>query len=107
MIRRAGYDVSRSSMTLNLSTHFVDERVREGLGDRVAVRTADRQWSYRELSAMTGQVARLLVNADVRPEERVIIALPDGVPFVAALFGILRRGAVVVMVNPESPPDLL
>jgi len=56
---------------------------------------------------MTGQVARLLAKADVRPEERVIIALPDGVPFVAALFGILRRGAAVVMVNPDSPGDLL
>ena len=37
----------------------------------------------------------------------MIVALPDGPDFVAALFGIIRRGAVLVMVNPESPPDLL
>ncbi len=94
-------------MTLNLATYFVDARVREGRGDALAIRTAHRTWRYREISAMTGQVARLLAQADVRPEERVIIALPDGVPFVAALFGILRRGAAVVMVNPDSPADLL
>src|SRR5262249_33625896 len=43
----------------------------------------------------------------VRPEERVIVSLPDGPDFVAALFGVIRRGSVVVMVNPEAPPDLL
>src|SRR5262249_5280605 len=35
-----------------------------------------------------------------------IVALPDGVDFVAALFGILRHGSVVVMVNPDAPADL-
>ena len=94
-------------MTLNLATYFVDARVREGLGDRVAVRAEDRTWSYREVATMSSRVAHLLDQADVRPEERVIIALPDGIPFVAALFGILRRGAVVVMVNPDAPADLL
>ena len=94
-------------MTLNLATYFVDARLREGLGDRVAVRVDSQKWSYREVAAMTNHVARLLHQADVRPEERVIIALPDGIPFVAALFGILRRGAAVVMVNPDAPADLL
>jgi len=41
------------------------------------------------------------------PEQRVIIALPDGPEFVAALFGVLKIGAVVVMVNPELKPDAI
>jgi benzoate-CoA ligase family protein len=94
-------------MTLNLARYFVDARVSEGLGDRVAIREANRQWQYRDVSALTSNAARILQLADVRPEERVIIALPDGAPFVAALFGILRRGAAVVMVNPDAPADLL
>ena len=37
----------------------------------------------------------------------MLIALPDGAEFVGALFGTLRIGAVVVMVNPgRSPQDL-
>ena len=36
-----------------------------------------------------------------------IIALPDTPAFVGALFGILRHGAVVVMVNPELPAEQL
>jgi len=41
----------------------------------------------------------------VRPEERVLIALPDGPDFVAALFGTLRIGGVVVMLNPHLKPE--
>ena len=39
----------------------------------------------------------------VEPEQRVMIALPDGPDFVGALFGTLKLGAVVVMVNPALP----
>ncbi|MEP6687760.1 MAG: benzoate-CoA ligase family protein, partial [Gemmatimonadales bacterium] len=46
-------------------------------------------------------------SAGVAPEQRVIIALPDGPDYVAALFGILKIGAVVVMVNPELKPEAI
>jgi benzoate-CoA ligase family protein len=92
---------------LNLASHFVDARLSEGRGNRTAIRTAERVWSYLEVAALSCRFAHMLEAADVRPEERVIVALPDGPPFVGALFGILRRGAVVVMVNPELAPDLI
>ncbi len=95
------------SATLNLATHFVDARVDERLGDRTAVHTDDRTWSYLDISTLSAGFARLLLEEEIRPEERVIVALPDGAPFVGALFGILRCGAVVVMVNPELQPDQL
>jgi benzoate-CoA ligase family protein len=93
--------------TLNLAAHFVDARIAEGLGSRPAIRTDDRLWTYLDVAALSSAFASVLAGADVRAEERVIIALPDGASFVGALFGILRRGAVVVMVNPELPADLL
>jgi len=92
---------------LNLAAHFVDARLTDGFGNRPAVRTADRVWSYADIAALSSLFARLLEDEDVRPEERVIIALPDGATFVGALFGILRRGAVLVMVNPDLQPELL
>jgi benzoate-CoA ligase family protein len=92
---------------LNIAAHFLDARIAEGRGDRPAIRTRARTWSYHDLVELSAQYAHLLAAADIRPEERVIVALPDGVDFVAALFGILRRGSVVVMVNPDAPPDLL
>ena len=37
----------------------------------------------------------------------MIVALPDGIDFRRPCSGILRRGAVVVMVNPDTTPELL
>ena len=92
---------------LNLAAHFLDARIAEGRGNRPAIRTAGDTFSYALLVRLSTQYAHLLAADDVRPEERVIVALPDGPDFVAAFFGILRRGSVVVMVNPDAPPDLL
>jgi benzoate-CoA ligase family protein len=92
---------------LNLAAYFLDARIAEGRGDRPAIRTARETLSYAQVARLSARYAHLLVADDIRPEERVVVALPDGPDFVAALFGILRRGSVVVMVNPDAPPDLL
>ncbi len=90
---------------LNLTAHLLDARIAEGRGGRPAIRTRDRTLTYAEMARLSAQYAHLLAADDIRPEERVIVALPDGPDFVAALFGILRHGAVVVMVNPDAPPS--
>jgi benzoate-CoA ligase family protein len=94
-------------LQLNLASYFVDARLSDGLGGEPAVWTHERVWSYAHVAALTARIARILEDSGTRPEERVIIALPDGVEFVGALFGVLRCGAVVVMVNPDSPAELL
>src|SRR5262245_31246567 len=99
--------MSGDEAILNLAAHFLDARVAEGLGSRVAIRTDERLWSYLDIANLSSGFAYILADANIRPEERVIIALPDGASFVGALFGALRLGAVVVMVNPELPPELL
>lgn len=84
----------------NIADLFLDSRVSEGRGDRVAVRTDERNWSYAEVQALANRFAHMLAGAGVEPEQRVMIALPDGITYVGALFGALKLGAVVVMVNP-------
>jgi benzoate-CoA ligase family protein len=92
---------------LNIADFFLDARVREGRGDRTALLTDAARVSYREVQALANRYANLLSSAGVVPEQRVIIALPDGPDYVGALFGILKIGAVVVMVNPELKPDAI
>ena len=92
---------------LNIAEFFLDARVREGRGDRTALITDAGRLSYREVQALANRFANVLSAAGVAPEQRVIIALPDGPRYVAALFGILKIGAVVVMVNPELKPDAI
>ena len=92
---------------LNLANHLLDTRLAEGAGGRVAIRTNERQLTYADVARLSSRYAHVLAADDIRPEERVIIALPDSPDYVAALFGVLRRGSVVVMVNPDAPADLL
>jgi benzoate-CoA ligase family protein len=93
--------------SLNLAAHFLDARLAEGCGNQPAIHTEDRIWTYGDVVALSSRFAQILEDIDIRPEERVIVALPDGAPFVGALFGILRYGAIVVMVNPELHTDLI
>jgi len=98
---------SESPAQLNIADYFLDARVREGRGERTALISGAEQWSYRSVQARANQYANLLVSAGVAPEQRVIISLPDGPDYVAALFGTLKIGAVVVMVNPELKPEAI
>src|SRR4051812_42251371 len=82
---------------LNIADYFVDARMRAGDGDRVAIRTEQRSYTYSDVASHMNRFGNLLRDAGCRSEERVLIALPDGVEYVAALFGVLKIGAVVVM----------
>ncbi len=89
----------------NIADWFLDARVREGRGDRIAIRARDRDWTYAEVASLANRYGNRLREAGVGAERRVVIALPDGPEFAAALFGALKIGAVGVMVNPEQPPE--
>jgi len=91
----------------NIADWLLDARVREGRGDRPALLTDHRVFTYREVQALANRFGHLLRDAGVEPEQRVIIALPDGPEFVAALFGTLKIGAVVVMVNPQLAAEAI
>ena len=91
--------------TFNISEYFLGQRITEGLEGRRALLTDGGTLTYGEVHALASRYGNLLAAAGVRPEERVLIALSDGAEYAAALFGILRLGAVAVMVNPHLPPD--
>lgn len=84
----------------NIAEQFLTARLAEGGGDRVALRLSDRHFSYSQVEELAGRFARALRDKGVRREERVLIALSDGPAFVGAFFGVLKLGAVVVMINP-------
>src|SRR5437867_12358464 len=91
----------------NIADYFLDARVREGKGARPAVLTDAGALTYQTIQALANQFGHVLTEAGVQPEQRVMIALPDGPAFVAVLFGTLKIGAVVVMVNPQLKPDAI
>jgi benzoate-CoA ligase family protein len=90
---------------MNMADYFLDERIREGRGDRTALYFEDRTWSYLDVQRMANQVANTLVAEGIRPEERVLICLPDRPEFAASFFGTLKTGAVVNMLNVGIRPE--
>jgi len=91
----------------NIADYFLDARVREGRGERAAIHTEAGSLTYRDVQALAHRFGEVLAAAGVESEQRVLIALPDGPEFVAALFGTLTLGAVVVMVNPHLKADAI
>lgn len=89
---------------MNLAAAFLDHN----LGprpDKVALRTATGEWTFRQMAEASCRYGNLLRAAGVREEDRVLLALNDGPEFAAAWFGVVRIGAVVTMMNPGVPPE--
>lgn len=59
-----------------------------------------REISYRELDDLSERFSALLAERGVGPGDRVAVFLPNCPQFAIAFFGILKRGAVHVPVNP-------
>lgn len=94
--------------TLNLAGYFLDQRIEEGLGDKIAVIDDRDAFTYAQVHELAEHVAGALWQVGVRPEDRCLIALLDSFEFAASFFGIAKAGAVVAMCNPELPaPDYL
>ena len=84
----------------NLCEYFLDHNLAAGRGDKVALISGEERRTYSELVERSRRVAASLRRAGVRPEERVLIVLPDRFEFAETWFGVLRAGAVFAMVNP-------
>ncbi|MBI3937107.1 MAG: acyl--CoA ligase [Betaproteobacteria bacterium] len=66
-----------------------------------------REVSFRELDALANAVARGLVRAGLKPDERIGIASLNRVEFVATLLGAMRAGAVPVPINARLTADTI
>jgi benzoate-CoA ligase family protein len=89
----------------NLADYFLFDRVREGLGAKVALRFGDRAWTYAEVAERARALADYFVDGMLGPEERVYVVLSDVPPFAWSIFGILAAGGVLTMGNPIAPPE--
>src|SRR5688572_4298055 len=84
----------------NLCSYYLDHNLDEGRGGKVALVAGREKRTYSEIAARVRKLAACLRRARVRPEERVLLVLPDRFEFAEAFFGVLRVGGVFAMVNP-------
>lgn len=74
---------------------------------RRAVTTAGRSLTYAQLDAAARQLASRLVEAGVRPGERVAIWLPRGNDMIVSLLATVMAGGCYVPLDPEYPEERL
>lgn len=93
--RAAGYWTGRT-----LDTILTDAARRWPNRTAVVDAGADAGFSYAELDERANRAATGLRRLGVAPGDRVLLQLPNGREFAAALFGLVRAGAIPVMCLP-------
>jgi benzoate-CoA ligase family protein len=87
----------------NAVSHLVDRHIAEGRGGKTAILDDLGRYSYAELAARVNRAGNLLKARGVKPEQRVLIVMLDGIDFPALFFGAMKIGAVPVPVNTLLP----
>ncbi|RYY53105.1 MAG: 2-aminobenzoate-CoA ligase, partial [Chitinophagaceae bacterium] len=86
---------------LNCVDKLLDNHIKEGRGDSIAIRTFDGDWTFRELYEKANRIAHVLTdNLDFVPGNRVMIRSANNPMYVACWFGILKAGGIVVATMP-------
>src|SRR4030095_10307595 len=81
------------------------ELLRGGAPGDLAVVNAHGRWTYAELDAFSGRIARLLVEEEgLVPGNRVLLRGPNCYTLFAAWLGVLKAGGVVVATMPLLRP---
>jgi len=75
--------------------------------DKTALVSGDIRVSYRQLDEQAYRLAHALIAAGIGAGDRVAICRGNSIETVAAIFGVLKAGAVFVVVNPQSRADRL
>ncbi|MPY58659.1 benzoate-CoA ligase family protein [Streptomyces spongiae] len=90
----------------NLAAHLRALSERREWTHRIAFHQGHRAFTHGEVHDLAARAATVLDDHGVRPGDRVLLALPDSVAWVAAFLATARLGAVAVLVNPElTPPE--
>jgi benzoate-CoA ligase family protein len=83
----------------NAAAYLLDARLEEGAGDRIAVTGPAGTFTYAELADHVGRLAAGLRARGVRPEDRVLMFMPDGPALLGAILATMRVGAVAVPIS--------
>lgn len=73
-------------------------------GDRIALVTGERSFSFRDLDTLSATLAANLVKFGLAPGERVTLYAPNSWEWIVSYYGALKAGAVINPVNVMLTP---
>ena len=89
------------------SIHELFARQAERVPDIPAVIDPDNCWSYGELNRWRNQLANYLISVGIQPKDVVAIYAHRSAPLALTLLGVLKAGAVFVILDPAYPAQRL
>lgn len=101
-----GQTVSTPSRHAPLVRDFLEQSA-DRLPEKTALVCDGKRLTYREVDRMADQVAQALISLGVKRGDRVAILLQNSVETVSGIFGIVKAGAVFVVINPTTKRDKL
>lgn len=75
--------------------------------EAIAIRFDDQRLSYRQLDAQANRLAHRLIEQEVGPEVRVVIAMRRSTDIMVAFMAVLKAGGVYVPLDIAYPQDRL
>ncbi|MCW8944234.1 MAG: benzoate-CoA ligase family protein [Sedimenticola sp.] len=88
----------------NAADYFVDRNVREGRGDKIAIKCGASQFSYRDVQQGVNRFGNTLKSLGVRMEERIALLMLDTEVYPQAFFGSIKMGAIPICLNTLMRP---
>lgn len=88
-------------------THQMFEQQVQRTPQAPALRFGSRTLTYRELDAVSNQLAHHLHRQGVKPDDRVALCLDRSIEMVIGLMGILKAGGAYVPLDPDYPQERL
>lgn len=77
------------------------------LPEKIALVCGQQRFTYAQMESAANRLARLLHRQGVQRGDRVLIYLNNSPEAVAAIFGVLKAGAVFVAINRTTKPEKL
>jgi 4-hydroxybenzoate adenylyltransferase len=93
----------RTAPSSNIAVDLAERAERHGWATAPAFYVDGRVWTHGEVHDLAARAAMVLVEHGLRPGERVLVALPDSIGWVATFLAAARIGAVAVLSNPDLP----
>mgnify|MGYP001587982586 CR=1 FL=1 len=86
---------------MNCASVLLDDMVRAGHGERVAIHAPDGQCSYAQLLAQANRIANVLVkDMRLKPGNRVLLRGPNNPMMAAAWLAVMKSGGICVGTMP-------
>ncbi|HST87251.1 MAG TPA: benzoate-CoA ligase family protein, partial [Ktedonobacterales bacterium] len=89
----------------NAAAAFLDGALHAGWGDRPAIRTAERVYTYADVAEGANRAGNALRTLGIEMEQRVAVLLYDSPQLAFTFFGAIKIGAVPVPINTALRPQ--